>query len=121
MLLGFGRPDTAKHPKPAPKGARREPAQSTQSVDGAAPRAAYKTGWPVRNDLAQNVDFCEEGGILGASSLLLRGAARALRAVKTDGGARASEPDSGPTATNHNKTEGASPRCELQEYSCSAS
>jgi hypothetical protein len=38
--------------------------------------------------------------MLGASNLLLRGAARALRAVKTDGGARASEPDSGPTATN---------------------
>jgi hypothetical protein len=38
--------------------------------------------------------------MLGANSLLLRSAARALRAVKTDGGARASEPDSGPTATN---------------------
>jgi hypothetical protein len=38
--------------------------------------------------------------MLGANSLLLRGAAWALRAVKTDGGARASEADSGPTATN---------------------
>jgi hypothetical protein len=38
--------------------------------------------------------------MLGANSLLLRGAARALRAVKTDGGARASEADSGPADTN---------------------
>jgi hypothetical protein len=38
--------------------------------------------------------------MLGVGSLLLRSAARALRAVKTDGGARASEADSGPTATN---------------------